>query len=855
MTHSLARNAILVLLMTGLAACSEPEQPPAETAQDEPEPEQKTLDAAPATAHLGAEAWPEVKGLVPRDGDTEDLVASLLAMMSVEEKVGQIIQAEIRHATPDDVRKYHLGSVLNGGGSFPNQEKYSSPDDWLNLADAFYEASMDTSDGGNAIPVLWGTDAVHGHANVIGATVFPHNIGLGAMHRPGLMREIGKATAREIRATGIDWTFAPAVAVAQDDRWGRTYESYSEDPELVRAYAREMVLGLQGVPGEPDFLGPGRVVANAKHFLGDGGTHGGDDQGDTRVSEEELRDIHGPGYVGALEAGVQTVMASFSSWNGVKMHGNRYLLTDVLKDRMSFDGLVVGDWNGHGQIPGCTNASCPKAINAGIDLFMVVEDWKPLYENTLAQVESGEIPMTRLDDAVSRVLRVKVRAGLFDHGRPSERAAGLEDALGHPEHRAVAREAVREGLVLLKNRDNVLPIGPGQHVLVAGDGADDIGKQSGGWTISWQGTGNRKSDFPGGTSILDGLQEAIGAIGGTVEFAVDGEWEQQPDVAVVVYGENPYAEYQGDLPTLEFEAGNKRTLPLLERLGQDGIPVVSVFLSGRPLWTTPEINASAAFVAAWLPGSEGIGVADVLVAGEDGDPRHDFSGRLSFSWPATPVQFRLNPHHEPYEPLFELGYGLSYASGETGPAELDAEVGGIQPLDVDRIELFAGRPLPPWAIFITPENMPSMMFSGSLAAHSSGAVTARSADRLVQEDSLNVQFSGSRPAAVHFTGPGLDLSEYFEEGVLSFMFLQDRSAEADLRLGLGGRLIDLGAQSGAWVGQGWQRLAVPVACFAQDAGELEDVSGPFRIESVGKAEISFGEVVFLKTGEANLDCG
>jgi beta-glucosidase len=839
----------LTLLVTGLAACSDPGPPSAKPAQDAPVQEREAV-----TRYLGMEAWPEVSNPLPRIENDEELVASLLAMMSVEEKVGQVIQAEIRHATPDDVRTYHLGSILNGGGSFPNQDKYASLDDWLALADAYYEASMDTADGGQPIPVIWGTDAVHGHANVRGATVFPHNIGLGAMHHPGLMRAIGESTAREVRATGIDWTFAPSVAVAQDDRWGRTYESYSEDPDVVRAYAREIVLGLQGRPGEPDFLGPQRVVATAKHFLGDGGTESGDDQGDARVSEEELRDVHAPGYDGSLEAGVQSVMASFSSWNGAKMHGNRYLLTDVLKKRMGFDGLVIGDWNGHGQIPGCTNASCPAAINAGLDLFMVVDDWKALYENTLEQVNSGDIPIARLDDAVSRVLRVKVRAGLFDRGRPSEHAAGLRDAFGHPDHRAVARQAVRESLVLIKNENALLPIAPGRHVLVAGDGADDIGKQSGGWTISWQGTGNANSDFPHGTSILDGLREAVGAIGGTVEFSVEGEWKQQPDVAIVVYGENPYAEYQGDLPTLEFEPGNKRSLPLLERLGEAGIPVVSVFLTGRPLWISREINASDAFVVAWLPGSEGSGVADVLVGDEDGEARHDFGGRLSFSWPRTPLQFRLNPHHEPYEPLFELGYGLTYASGETGPANIDAQVSGIQPVNRDSIELYSGRPLPPWVVFITPEGSPPLMLSGSLAAHASGAITVRTADRAMQEDSLNVQFSGSKPAAVQITGPGLDLSDYLDEGVLSFMLLQDQPAEGALRLGVGGALIDLTAQSAAWVGQGWQQLSVPLSCFADNAESLTGADEAFRIESTGKAEVSFGEVRFLKTGRPNLSC-
>ena len=841
------RALAMMLTCLNIAACDKPAEP-AQSAEI-----QQPTSTAPVASDPGAMAWPAARSPLPDDPALEQRVSDLLARMSDEEKVGQIIQAEIRHATPDDVRQYHLGSILNGGGAFPNGDKYATIDDWLALADAYHDASVDAADGGVAIPLLWGTDAVHGHGNVIGATLFPHNIGLGATQNPALIREIGRATALEVLATGIDWTYAPTLAVAQDDRWGRTYESYSEDPDLVRAMGVELVLGLQGEPGSPQFLDGAHVLATGKHFLADGGTDAGDDQGDARISEEELRDLHAPGYVGAIDAGVQVVMASFSSWNGVKTHGNRYLLTDVLKERMGLDGFVIGDWNGHGQVPGCTNASCPAALNAGLDVFMVVDEWRELYENTLAQLRSGEITQERLDDAVRRVLRVKLRAGVFERGRPSVRAARLGDVIGSPAHRAVARQAVRESLVLLKNAGGLLPLQPGQRVLVAGDGADDIGKQSGGWTISWQGTGNEKQDFPNGSSILDGLEAALGAIGGTVEYAVDGNGSVTPDVAVVVYGEDPYAEYQGDRPTLEFEPGTKQSLALLEKFREAEIPVVSVFLSGRPLWTNPEINASDAFVAAWLPGGEGVGVADVLVADGAGEPRHDFTGRLSFSWPNTPLQGRLNPHHPDYAPLFPLGYGLDYASGEQGPGLLETGVPGIAAGAADIVTLYSGRPLPPWSVFINGNDGAATMMSGSYAAHASGIVTARAVDMKVQEDALSVGFSGTGRGRIMLTGPWLDLGEFRAEGMLTFVLRQDRPA-ADLRLFVGEGSFDLAARGEALVDKGWVEVSVPLACFAGADAELDQVAAPFALESDSAVEVAFGEIRYLRKGEPTLVC-
>jgi beta-glucosidase len=616
--------------------------------------------AAAEAGRVHVEMWPALAPALPADPALERAVSELLARMTLEEKVGQVIQAEIANVTPDDVRRYHLGSVLNGGGSHPGGKKRTSPADWVALADAFYDASMDTSRGGHPIPVIWGCDSVHGHANVTGATIFPHNIGLGATRDPALIRRVGEVTAVEMAVTGLDWNFAPTVAVVRDDRWGRTYEGYSEDPDLVSGCAAAMVRGLQGDPGSAGFLDGRQVIATAKHFLGDGGTRGGTDRGDNRASERELRDVHAAGYVAALQAGTQTVMASFSSWQERKMHGNHDLLTLVLKERMGFDGFVVGDWNGHGELPGCSDGDCPQAFNAGIDMFMAADSWRALYRHTLAEVRNGVIPAARLDDAVRRILRVKMRAGVFTRGRPSSRPlAGRTELFGSPEHRAVARQAVRESVVLLKNNQRLLPLRRDLNVLVAGDAANDIGRQCGGWTISWEGDGNTNADFPGGSSIWDGIREAVEAGGGAATLSAGGRFTSRPDVAIVVFGEKPYAETRGDRSTLEFESARGRPLRILRSLKAAGVPVVSVFLSGRPLWVNRELDASDAFVAAWLPGSEGRGVADVLFRAADGAIAHDFTGRLPYSWPRRPDQTPLNVGDQGYDPLFAYGFGLS----------------------------------------------------------------------------------------------------------------------------------------------------------------------------------------------------
>jgi beta-glucosidase len=615
-------------------------------------------DALPAP-QVHPEQWPQVAPALPADVRLEAQLDALIRALTPEQKVGQLVQADIGSMTPEDLRRYPLGSVLNGGDSAPAGDKLAPHAAWLVLADRFYDASV--ARGG--IPVMWGTDAVHGDNDIPGATLFPQPIGLGCTHDPQLLRRIGAITALEVRVTGLDWTFAPVLAVTRDARWGRSYESYSQDAQAVRIDGAAMVRGLQGDPGTPQFLDAAHVIATAKHFLGDGAT-AGRNQGDDTASEAELRDVDGSAYAAALAAGVQTVMASYSSWHGLKMHGNRALLTEVLKGRMGFDGIVIGDWNGHAQLPGCTAASCAAAVNAGIDVLMAPQDWRALYASLLAQVRSGEIPAARLDDAVRRVLRVKLRAHLMSEGRPSSRPfAGHFELLGAAAHRAVARVAVRESLVLLKNHAHLLPLAPRQRVLVAGDGADSLAMQSGGWTINWQGT-EPNSAFRHADSIYAGIRDAVVAAGGQAELDVHGQTARRPDVAIVVFGEHPYAEGAGDIASLAYSPSDRGELGLLRRLHAQGIPLVAVFLSGRPLWVNAELNAADSFVAAWLPGGEGGGVADVLFRAPDGEVRYDFHGRLSFAWPRSP--------HVPAPgeaggeaPLFPSGYGLTYRdSGE-----------------------------------------------------------------------------------------------------------------------------------------------------------------------------------------------
>jgi beta-glucosidase len=813
--------------------------------------------AAPGKAHPAL--WPQAQSPIPADAALERRIAQQLDSMSLEDKVGQIIQADVASVTPEDVHRYRLGSILNGGNSGPGGDDFAPARAWLAAADAYYLASVDKSDGGPGIPVLWGLDAVHGHANIIGATIFPHNIALGATRDVDLIRQIGAVTAREMRVTGQEWNFGPTLAVVRDDRWGRTYESYSEDPEIVRMFATAMVTGLQGEPGSADFLRPPHVISTAKHFLGDGGTAEGRDQGDNPSSEAQLRDIHGAGYPAAIAAGVQSVMVSYSSWQGVKMHGNSSLLTEVLKGRMGFDGIVVSDWNAHGQIPGCTTFSCPPALIAGLDMFMAPDSWKKLYENTLAQAKSGEVPSARLDDAVRRILRVKLRSGLFEAGKPSSRPfAGQFELLGAPEHRAVARRAVRESLVLLKNANRLLPLSPRQRVLVAGDGADDIGKQSGGWTLSWQGTGTKRTQFPNAQSIYDGIRDAVRAAGGVAQLSRQGTYTARPDVAIVVFGENPYAEFQGDLLDVEYSAGDKSDLALLRKLGSAGIPVVAIFLAGRPLWTNPEINASNAFVAAWLPGSEGGGVADVLFRKPDGSVNHDFSGKLSFSWPQTPDQTSVNRGDRGDSPLFSFGYGLTYAdAGELAPLQEDVPRSAAASID-SRTFFAKGKIGRGWRLFVQEGNGPRIEPSGARRGTDSGSVEVLAEDRASQEDSRVAKWNGTAPAIFGIEGQApIDLQrETNGELSLAFDYRVTDAPTAEVLLsiecgvGCKGSVPVTGVLKGAPHDE-WRQLKILLSCFQTAGADMKKVSAPLVLGTAGKLALSITNVR-LETGKADV---
>ncbi len=803
-------------------------------------------DAPSAVAHPAS--WPKVAGRPALDPATEAKITALMAAMSIEDKVGQLIQADIATVTPADLKTYKLGSVLNGGNSSPDNNELAPPSEWLKLADAFYDASMDRSDGRPKIPVIWGTDAVHGNNNIIGATLFPHNIGLGAARDPALVEQIGRITAEETAAAGLDWSFAPTLAVVRDDRWGRTYESYSEEPSLVAAYAGRVVTGLQGQVGTKDFMAPGHVIATTKHFLGDGGT-GGKDQGDTRVDEATLRDIHGAGYPPALAAGTLTVMTSFSSWNGVKMIANKSLVTDVLKGRMGFNGFVVGDWNAHAQVPECTIVSCAPAINAGLDMFMISGDWKTLYANTLAQANSGEIPAARLDDAVRRILRVKLLAGVFDKGRPSARPdAGNFALIGAPANRALAREAVRESLVLLKNNGGVLPLKPGANILVAGKAADTIAQQAGGWSITWQGTDVANSGFPNAQSIWSGIRETVAHAGGTASYAPEGGFTQRPDAAIVVFGETPYAEFMGDRPNLEYSPQDKSDLALLRKLQGAHIPVVAVFLSGRPMWVNAELNASDAFVAAFLPGSEGGGVADMLFADASGKKVRDFRGKLPFSWPKRPDQFVLNRSDPGYDPLFPFGYGLTYADrrpvprlDERRPTGMDMGTAG---------PLFAkGRVPEGWTLALAEEHQSIVRVLGNDTVTATGALQMTGIDRNAQEDSRRFSWNGKQPGKVEIEASRpVDLSRE-ANGELSLIvdYRVDAAPTAPVTLSMGnaagpaGSVAITGILRGAKPAQ-WDSLAIPLQCFVAAGVDPKTITSPFAIATEGALTLSISGV-------------
>ncbi len=575
---------------------------------------------------------------------------SIVQMMSLAEKVGQMTQVGrdfLIHQ--DDIKNYFLGSILSGGGSSP---AVNEPGAWANMVDEFQAQAAHTRLG---IPLLYGIDAVHGHNNVIGATILPHNIGLGATGNPDLVRQLGRLTAEEVRGTGINWTFAPCVANSRDERWGRAYESFGEDPVLIAQLGAALVEGFQGSSLDANDA----ILACTKHYIGDGapiwssGENGMIDRGDALISEAELRALHLPQYIAAIASGTGTIMASYNSWNGVKLHGHHYLLTDLLKGELGFDGFIVSDWQGIDEIPGNFKNDIITSINAGIDMVMVPGDtrkagrgYREFIETLTESVNEGSIEMSRIDDAVTRILTIKQKMGLLELPYHNDRA--LTPTVGSAAHRTLARQAVRESLVMLKNNNAALPLSKNAaKIVLAGRGADNVGMQCGGWSISWQGG---HGDITPGTSIYEGVQ---GLVSENTELVIsaDGSASTGADAVIVVVGEDPYAEMHGDRENLELSVAD---LGVINTVTSSGAPMIVVLLSGRPLIINEVLEQSDAFLAAWLPGTEGNGIADIIFG--DYAP----SGKLSVSWPASMDQIPINSGDSDYNPLFPVGYGLSY---------------------------------------------------------------------------------------------------------------------------------------------------------------------------------------------------
>ncbi|WP_298193874.1 glycoside hydrolase family 3 protein [Novosphingobium sp.] len=837
-SHLAGPKAAMACMMA-LTACFAPTTPLAAPAVAAPE----------SAANVHPEQWPRIAWPTVVTYADETKITQLLKQMDAACKVGQVIQGDIASLTPEDVARYNLGSVLNGGNSGPGGNDLAPASEWLRFADLFYNASMRGRPGCPGIPMIWGTDAVHGHSNIIGATLFPHNVGLGAMRDPDLIEKIGAATAAEIRATGQEWTFAPTVTVPQDWRWGRAYEGYSSDPALVASYVGRMVRGLQGPPTKDRVLAGPHVIASTKHFLADGGTKDGHDQGDAEIDETTLRLVHGAPYLPAIENGVATVMTSFSSWNGVKIAGNKGLVTDVLKDRLGFGGFVVTDWNAHGQIAGCTNASCPQALLAGVDMYMAPDSWKPLYQSLLKQVQDGTVPMSRLDDAVSRILRVKLRLGLFEMGAPSTRPlAGQWNLLGSPEHRAIAREAVRKSLVLLKNT-GVLPLKKGARLLVAGDGADDVARQSGGWTITWQGTGLTREQFPGATTLWEGLKAAAEASGGSAQLAPDGHFKDKPDAAIVVFGETPYAEFQGDIRSQQLRSDLTAPLATMKALKAQGIPVIAVMLTGRPLFVNPELNAADAFVVAWLPGSEGGGVADVLY-GKDGA---DFTGRLPTAWPRTA---RTGD-----DPLFAYGYGLSMAGGAAAWTSLPEDP-GVAAEAVPGVYLQRGQAATGWSLVLTDAYAAPHVVGPVPAATPGGRISIAAIDKDVQEGARRIVVAaGHQPAMIALeAATPHDLSRETNGDVLLLLnMLLDAKPGAPVtvsaRCGNGpcGASVPLPELATMPVGT-WLTLAVPLKCLLPAGSASNAVSSPLVLSTRGALSLGLASVTLGTKGDILAGC-
>ncbi|MET9480860.1 glycoside hydrolase family 3 N-terminal domain-containing protein [Streptomyces sp. NPDC006638] len=829
-------------------------------------------------------AWPSLRSDIAPDPALEQAVRGILAHMTVEEKIGQMIQPDLVELTAEDVRTYRIGSALNGAGRWPGGDRRAGAGAWAETVGGFWEAAQEAyKDRPFTIPFMWASDAVHGHNNVHGATIFPHNIGLGAAHDADLIRRVGAVTAREIAATGIDWTFAPTVATPRDLRWGRCYEGYSEDPEIVHVYARAMVEGLQG--DAEGLRTDSRVISCVKHWVGDGGTFGGEDRGIARCSEDLLRNIHAMGFFSGIEAGSQSVMVSYSGWESEdrseeRAHGSAYLITDVLKDALGFDGIVVGDWDAHPYVDGCSQGDAGNVIKAGVDILMISsrEKWQAVYRDALARVHSGDIPMSRIDDAVLRVLRVKMRAGLWDKPRPQDRSlAGRQEILGAPEHRALARESVRKSLVLLKHENAVLPLARTAKVLVTGSAADAITKQTGGFTVTWQGDDVTLDDFPGGATLAGAVAEVVGDGRCTVDPLLDHADVSEHDVVVVGIGEDTYAEMLGSISpwhTVEYAAlkpSYARDLEILRELRAAGATVVTVLFSGRPLYVTEEINLSDAFVAAWLPGPAAQGITDLLFAPAEGEQPYDFQGRLSFSWPRgrrTTTSHRVPPHIPDYQvppgeeepvgkhaPLFPYGSGLTLR----GPAPADGPGPYPLPLDEDDdappAELFTGDTL------VVGPGDPAYLFEVSATAngpqpipsdgrHETVFVTTEPVATPGGRDGVSLTFKGTRTfvyAQAHGGRPA-DLRDLVaRDGSLSFDVRVVEPPTDPFHLACHNDYprqpaLDISARLAALPAGEWTRISVPLSELADAGVDFAHVDVPFLVCTEGKARLEISGI-------------
>src|SRR5215207_7390142 len=606
---------------------------------------------------------------------TEQRIDDLLSRMTLDEKIGQMTQVEKNSIKPGDITRYYIGSILSGGGGSPEENTSKG---WYAMVEAFQKEALATR---LEIPIIYGVDAVHGHGNLLNATVFPHNIGLGATNDPELVEKIGRATAEEILATGIPWNFSPVLAVVQDVRWGRTYEGFGEDTRLVTKLGTAYIKGMQALQ-DGDAVSPSQSIftlATPKHFIGDGATLWGSsrtetyklDQGNMQVPESVLRELYLPPYRSAVEAGALNVMASFSSWKGLKMHAQQRLLTELLKDELGFHGFIVSDWQGMDQIvPDDYYISIVTSVNAGVDMNMVPYDYVTFIETMKQAMNNGDIPESRVDEAVRRILRVKFALGLFEQPMPDTK---YQATVRSREHLTLARQAVRESLVLLTNTDNILPLRKDTPLIfVAGEGANDIGLQSGGWTLEWQGkTGNDNE----GTSIFSGIKAAVGSdtrleYNREADFSEFKDADGNPllgDVGIVVLAEQPYTEGLGDAADISLTDHETQLLTDIKKQSQS---VVVILLAGRPRLITEQLPMADAWVAAWLPGTEGGGVADVLF----GD--YSFTGKTAYSWPRSNEQLPINVNNAANKigcdaPLFPFGYDLAY--GESAPEILDCK--------------------------------------------------------------------------------------------------------------------------------------------------------------------------------------